>query len=64
MRTWNYRSDLSPELQRELSYFLRMRNRYMRIVFGFWKFVFVWVLLLAGVAIVAEILGVLSRRIH
>jgi len=36
----------------------------MRIVFGFWKFVFVWVLLLAGVAIVAEILGVLSRRIH
>ena len=64
MRTWNYRPDLSPELQRELSYFLRVRNRYTRIVFGFWKFVFVWVLLLAGVAIVAEILGVLSRRIH
>lgn len=64
MRTWNYRSDLSPELQRELRYFLRVRNRYTRIVFGFWKVVFIWVLLLAGVAIVAEILGVLSRRVH
>ena len=64
MRTWNDRSDLSPELQRELRYFLRVRNRYTHIVFGFWKFFFVWVLLLAGVTIVAEILGVLSRRIH
>jgi hypothetical protein len=36
----------------------------MRIVLGFWKLVFLWILLLTGVAITAEILGVLSRRIH
>jgi hypothetical protein len=64
MRNWNVRSDVSPELQRELSYFLRVRNRYTRIVLGFWKFVFVWILLLVGVAITAEMFGLLSRRIH
>lgn len=55
---------LSPELRRELRYFLWARNRYMRIALGFWKLVFLWILLLTGVGITAEILGVFSRRIH
>lgn len=64
MKNLENRATLSPELRAELHYFLWARNRYMRIVLGFWKLVFLWILLLTGVAITAEILGVLSRRIH
>jgi hypothetical protein len=53
---------LSPELQDELSYFLRVRNRYTRIVLGLWRFVLLWLLLLGGLAMAAEIFGLLSRR--
>lgn len=55
---------LSPELQHELSYFLRVRNRYTRIALSFWKLVFMWIALLGGVALFAEILGLFSRRVH
>lgn len=64
MNTSYNRPPLSPELQDELSYFLRVRNRYTRIVLGFWKFVLLWVLLLGGFAVAAEIFGLLSRRYH
>jgi hypothetical protein len=55
---------LSPELQRELSYFVRVRNRYTRIALGFWKLVFLWIFALGAVAIVAEVIGLLSRGNH
>ena len=54
----------SPELQRELGYFLRMRNRGTRVALWFWKIVLLWFLLLAGFAVSAEIIGLLLRRIH
>jgi len=55
---------ISPELQRELGYFLRVRNRSTRIALWFWKIVLLWFLLLAGFALSAEIVGLLLRRIH
>jgi hypothetical protein len=59
--TYN-RPPLSQELQDELSYFLRVRNRYTRIVLGFWKFVLLWVLLLGGFVVAVEIIGLISKR--
>ncbi len=55
---------ISPELQRELGYFLRVRNRGTRVALWFWKIVLLWVLLLAGFAVSAEVIGLLLRRIH
>jgi hypothetical protein len=55
---------LSPELERELSYFLRVRNRYTRIALGFWKLVFLWIFALGLVAIAAEVIGIFSRGNH
>jgi hypothetical protein len=55
---------ISPELQRELGYFLRVRNRGTRVALWFWKIVLLWFLLLVGFAVSAEIIGLLLRRIH
>jgi hypothetical protein len=55
---------ISPELQRELGYFLRVRNRGTRVALWFWKIALLWFLLLAGFAVSAEIVGLLLRRIH
>lgn len=52
----------SSDLQNELRYFLRVRNRYTRIVLGFWKFALLWISLLGGLAVGAEIIRLLSRR--
>jgi hypothetical protein len=54
----------SPKLERELSYFLRVRNRYTRIALGFWKLVFLWIFALGLVAIAAEVIGLFSWRTH
>jgi hypothetical protein len=55
---------LSPELERELSYFLRVRNRYTRIALGFCKLVFLWIFALGLVAIAAEVIGIFLRGNH
>ena len=55
---------ISPELQRELGYFLRVRNCGTRVALWFWKIALLWFLLLAGFAVSAEIVGLLFRRIH
>jgi hypothetical protein len=55
---------ISPELQREMGYFLRVRNRGTRVALWFWKIVLLWFLLLAGFAVSAKIIGLLLRRIH
>lgn len=62
MRTSGKTREWKLDLQNELRYFLCVRNRYTRIVLGFWKFVLLWILLLGGFAIATEILGLLSRR--
>jgi hypothetical protein len=54
----------SPDLQRELGYFLRVRNRGTRVALWFWKIVLLWFLLLAGFAVSAELIGLFLRRIH
>jgi hypothetical protein len=64
MKNLQNQPQLSPELERELSYFLRVRNRYTRIALGFWKLVFLWIAFLGGLAVFAEIFGLLSRRFH
>ena len=55
---------LSPELRRDLGYFLRVRNRGTRVAVWFWKIALLWLLLLGGFAVSAEIIGLLLRRIH
>jgi len=47
-----------------LSYFFRIRNCYARIALGFWKFVFLWLFALGAAAVIAEVIGLLSRGIH
>jgi hypothetical protein len=64
MRKYDKAAPLSPDLQRELGYFLRVRNRGTRVALWFWKIVLLWLLLLAGFAVSAEIIGLLLRRIH
>jgi hypothetical protein len=51
-------------LQRELGYFLRVRNRGTRVALWFWKIALLWLLLLGGFAVSAEIIGLLLRRTH
>ena len=64
MRKYDKAAPLSPDLQRELGYFLRVRNRGTRVALWFWKIALLWLLLLAGFAVSAEIIGLLLRRIH
>ena len=64
MKKYDKPLPISPELQRELGYFLRVRNRGTRVALWFWKIVLLWFLLLAGFALSAEIVGLLLRRIH
>ena len=64
MKKYDKAQPISPELQRELGYFLRVRNRGTRVALGFWKIALLWLLLLAGFAVSAEIIGSLLRRLH
>jgi hypothetical protein len=64
MKNYDKALPISPELQRELGYFLRVRNRGTRVALWFWKIALLWLLLLAGFAVSAEIIGLLLRRIH
>jgi hypothetical protein len=64
MRKYDKAAPLSPDLQRELGYFLRVRNRGTRVALWFWKIALLWLLLLGGFALSAEIIGLLLRRIH
>lgn len=59
MRKWQ---NQNRQLQRELSYFVRVRNRYTRIALGFWKWVFVWIISLGTLAAIVEVFELLSRR--
>ena len=63
MRKFEKAAPLSPELQRELGYFLRVRNRDTRVVVWFWKFAAL-ASAATGFAVSAEIIGLLLRRIH
>jgi hypothetical protein len=64
MRKYDKAAPLSPELQSELGYFLRVRNRGTRVAVWFWKIALLWLLLVAGFAVSAEIIGLLLRKIY
>jgi hypothetical protein len=64
MKKCNKAPLISLELQRELGYFLRVRNRGTRVVLWFWKIVLLWFVLLAGFAVSAEIIELFLRRVH